>query len=75
MDDAIALGELHQRGHLLVREVAVDFHREADRAEADRRILDDAERAAKVEIALGVEPGVADGKSQAAVNALLIAGC
>src|SRR6185295_1365350 len=50
VDDAVALRELHQGSALLLGEVAVDVEGEADVAEADRRILGYAQRAAEVEI-------------------------
>ena len=50
--DAIALGEPEQRIELVLRRVGVELEFEPDVREADRRILCDAERAAKVEIAL-----------------------
>ena len=48
----IALGELHERVELVLRRVGVELEVEPDVGEADRRVLRDAERAAKVEIAL-----------------------
>ena len=53
--DAVALGQLEQRGELLVVGVGVELEAQADVAEADRRRLLDAERAAEVEVALGVD--------------------
>src|SRR5215212_3196913 len=50
---AIALGELEQLVELLLWRVGVDIEGEADLREADRRVLRHAERAAKIEIALG----------------------
>src|SRR5262249_32676207 len=53
VDDAIALGELEQRVELVRRRVGLDVEAQANRRKTDRRILGDAERAAKVEIAFG----------------------
>ena len=50
---AIAFGELHQRIDPLLRLVRLEFEGQADRPEADRRILGDAQRAAEVEVAFG----------------------
>ena len=58
-DDAIALGQLQQLVELLLRRVGVDLEAQADRPEADRRRLVDAERAAEIEIALGLDDAVA----------------
>ena len=57
--DAIPFGQAQQRRHLFVRGIGVERDDEADALEADRDVLGDAERAAEVEIAFGLEPGVA----------------
>src|SRR5262245_18974152 len=56
VDHAIALGQLEELVQLLLRRVGVEIERQADLREADRRVLGDAERAAKIEIALGRDP-------------------
>src|SRR3954464_10232377 len=53
-DHAGALGELEELVELLRLCVGVELEGEADLAEADRRVLGDAERAAEVEVALGL---------------------
>ena len=53
--DAVALGELEQRRQLLVVGIGVELEAQADVAEADRRLLVHAQRAAEVEVALGVD--------------------
>ena len=58
--DAVALGQLEQRGELLVVGVGVELEAQADVAEADRRGLVDAQRAAEVEVALGVDLALVD---------------
>src|SRR5690242_5869402 len=55
VDDAVALGQLEQRGELLVVGVRVQLEAQADVPEADGRLLVDAERAFEVEVALGVD--------------------
>jgi hypothetical protein len=57
--DAVALREPEHRIELILRRVRVELELEADVLEADRRLLLDAERAAKVEIAFGQVPPVA----------------
>src|SRR5262245_34999131 len=52
VDHAIALGQLEQLIELVLRDVGRNVEAQPDGAEADRRILGDAERAAKIEIAL-----------------------
>src|SRR5271155_5597376 len=51
--DAVALGQLQQRVHPVLRLIGVEVEGEADVAEADRRRPIDAERTAEVEIAFG----------------------
>src|SRR5947209_13435562 len=51
-DHAVALRELQELVELLRPGVGVELEGEADLAEADRRVLGDAERAAEVEVAL-----------------------
>ena len=51
--DAVALRQLQQRRELFLRGGRVELEREADRAEADRRVAVDAHRPAEVEIAFG----------------------
>src|SRR4051795_7299674 len=55
IDHAIALGELEQQVELVLRRISVDVEAQAYLGEADRRLLVDAERAAEIEIALGVD--------------------
>src|SRR5581483_3230415 len=50
---AIALAEFQKLVEFFLRRVGVDVEGEPDLREADRRILGDAERATKVEIAFG----------------------
>jgi hypothetical protein len=50
VDHAVALGQLDQLGELIGRGVAVELEPQPDRAEPDRRVLGDPERAPKVEI-------------------------
>src|SRR6478672_6057639 len=50
---AIALGELEQLVELVLRRIGFDIEAEPDLAEPDRGLLVDAERAAKIQIALG----------------------
>src|SRR3954449_7403108 len=54
IDHAIALGELEQQIELVLRRISVDVEAQTDLGEADRGLLVDAERAAEIEIALGV---------------------
>ena len=61
IDDAVALGQLLQRRKLLVVGVGVELERQADLAEADRRLTIDAERAAEVEVALRAHASRRDG--------------
>src|SRR6202166_3396991 len=53
IDDAIALGELEQLVELVLRHVGGDVEAQANLRQGDRRLLGDAERAAKIEIAFG----------------------
>ena len=53
--DAIALGEPEQRVELVLRRVGIELEFEPDGGEAYRRVLCDAERAAKVEIAFRLD--------------------
>ena len=48
---AIALGQLQKRVELVLRRVGVEFELKPNVGEPDRRLLVDAERAAKVEVA------------------------
>ena len=61
---AVALGQLHQRGHLFVRRVGVQIEAQADVAEAHRRILGHAQRAPAVDVALGMHRGIPQGDAQ-----------
>ena len=54
--DAVALGEADERGEILLAGVRVEVEAQADRAKAHGRVAVDAERAAEVEVALGVDP-------------------
>src|SRR6185437_1144961 len=58
-DNAITLGELHQRLQLVGAGIAVELEAQADLAEAHRGVLVDPERAAEIEIALGPHPAAA----------------
>src|SRR5262245_58466200 len=51
--DAVALGELHERGQLLGCGRRIEVERQSDLLESDRHILADAERASEIEITLG----------------------
>src|SRR6185437_6355772 len=53
IDDAITLGKLEQLVELFLRRVSFEIEAQTNLREADRCILGDAERAAKIEIALG----------------------
>src|ERR1700721_1847005 len=53
IDHAITLGQLQQLVELLLLDIGVHREREPDLRKADRRILGDAEGAAKIKIALG----------------------
>src|SRR5882757_3041658 len=53
VDHAIAFSELQQQIELVLGRVGRDFEAQPDFGEADRRLLVDPERAAKIEIALG----------------------
>src|SRR5688572_30027581 len=53
-DDAVALSQLEQRGDLVFGRVGVEIEAQADGLEANRRVLRHAERAAKVEVAFGM---------------------
>ena len=55
IDHAIALGEFEQEIEFLLRRVGIDVEAQADFGKADRRLLVDAERAAKIEVALGAD--------------------
>ena len=55
--DAVALGEADERGEVLLAGVRVEVEAQADRAEAHGRVAVDTERAAEVEVALGVDAG------------------
>src|SRR6185503_20260750 len=50
---AVALGQLEQRGEVLLAGVGVELEAQADVLEADGRLLVDTERAAEVQVALG----------------------
>src|SRR5271155_1998912 len=50
--DAIPLGELHERVEMVLRRVRIELEFQPDGGEADRRILGNAERAAKVDVSL-----------------------
>src|SRR5579872_643123 len=52
---AIALGELHEGVELVLGRVGVEFERKADGLEPDRGLLVEAERAAKVDVALRLD--------------------
>ena len=52
IDHAIALGQLEQLIELVLRLIGVDIEAQPDLCKADRRILGNAKRAAKIEIAL-----------------------
>ena len=71
-DHAIALGELEQLVELVLRRVGLDLEGEADRPEADRRVLVDAERAAEIEIALGRDGAASAGSSSAVATAFRV---
>jgi hypothetical protein len=60
VDDAVAQGELEQLVELLVRGVGVQIEAQLDRLEPDRHLPVDGERAAEVEVALGVHDAVRD---------------
>src|SRR6185503_7268581 len=53
-DDAVTLGQLEERGDLVFRRVGVELEAQADGLEAYRGVLRDAERAAEVEVAFGM---------------------
>jgi [protein-PII] uridylyltransferase len=72
IDHAIALGELQQLIELVLRRVGVDIEAQADLREADRRLLVDAERAAKIEIALGDDVPDFSGTSSAVATAFSV---
>ncbi len=55
VDDAVALGQLEELVEPLLRRVGVDREGQPDLRETDRRFLVDPERAAKIEIALGMD--------------------
>src|SRR5947207_4903015 len=57
IDDAVALGELEQLVELVLRRICLHLEAQANGRKADRRILDDPERAAEVEVALGADLG------------------
>ena len=57
---AVALREADERGEVLLARVRVEVEAQADRAEAHGRVAVDAERAAEVEVALGVDPAALD---------------
>ena len=57
---AVALGQLQQARELLVVGLGVDREPQPDGAEADRRLAVDAERAADVELALGLDAAAGD---------------
>src|SRR5262245_4398005 len=48
---AITLGELEKRIELVLRRVSCDIETQPDLCKADRRVLGDPQRAAKIEIA------------------------
>src|SRR6185436_13637819 len=53
VDHAIAFGEFQQQIELVLRRVGADLEAQTDFLETDRGFLVDAERAAKIQIALG----------------------
>src|SRR6266576_6107622 len=53
VDHAIALGKFQQEIELLLRRVGIDVETQTHFGKADRSLLVDAERAAKIQIALG----------------------
>jgi len=53
VDHAIALGEIEQQIELVLRRRRIDVEAKADFVKPNRRFLIDAERTAKIEIALG----------------------
>ena len=53
IDDAIALGQANKGAQLIFRSVGVQVEVKADALKANRRILGDTQRAAKIEIAVG----------------------
>src|SRR5919107_1795207 len=57
--DAVALGQLQELIDLLPGSIGVHLKGEADGLEADGRCLVDAERAAEIEIALGLHGSAA----------------
>lgn len=59
VDDAVALGQLEQRGDLLVAGVGVEGERHAQILQPDWRVLGNAERAAGVEVGFRADRGVA----------------
>jgi hypothetical protein len=61
VDDAIAFGELLERGELLLAGVSVEVEEEANVGEVDGCVAVDAEGAAEVEVALGADAPGGDG--------------
>src|SRR3984885_5908259 len=55
VDHAIAFGELEKLVELVLRRVSVEIEVQTDLSEADRRVLGDAERAAKIEVAFRMQ--------------------
>src|SRR3954454_24257259 len=53
IDHAIAFGELQQQVELVLRRIGSDLEAQADFLEADRGLLVDTERAAKIQIPFG----------------------
>src|SRR5207237_4495011 len=64
IDHAVALGQLQQAGKLLLAGIDVEGELQADVAKADRRLFGHAQRAAKIEIALGANRSAPQSEAQ-----------
>src|ERR1700693_365775 len=59
VNNAIALGQFEKRGYLFVGRVGVEIESQSNVLKTDRRFFGNAQRAAKIEIALSVNGCIA----------------